>query len=399
MVWLIALVCLGLVGIAGFYQGPVRAAFSFFGIVIGATLAGPLSPLTKHLLPLFGLVHPVWRIFVPQAIAFLLVLVIFKIAGQVLHQKIAVFYKYKVDDRARLSWERMYSRVGFSVGLLNGAVYFILLMVPLYAGGYFTTEAQAGESGPAGARFLTGIRADLTKDGMDHVVAAYDPTPAQVYKAADIATLVLHNPLSESRLAHYPPFLQLAERPEFKNLSTDVTLQQMIQSQAPIADIVRYGGVQAILTNASVTTEISSLIANDLDDLQTYLMTGQSAKYDSEPILGVWKGSRTQTMAELRRLQPELTPVQLREKESDIYPIIEGLSLTALPNGQMILKKLDMVSSDNSIVTAGTWKNEGSGYQVTLPGSHPETTEVKIEEGTKLVLPKEGYDLVFEKEM
>jgi hypothetical protein len=399
MVWLIALVCLGLVGAAGYYQGPVRAAFSFFGIVIGAVLAGPLSPLTKHLLPLFGLVHPIWGIFVPQAIAFLLVLIIFKIAGQVLHQKIAVFYKYKVDDRSRLSWERMYSRVGLSVGLLNGAVYFILLLIPLYAGGYFTTEAQASESGPAGARFLTGIRADLTKDGMDHVVAAYDPTPAQVYKAADIATLVLHNPLSESRLAHYPPFLQLAERPEFKSLSTDVALQQMIQSQAPIGDIIKYPGVQAIVTNSSVTTEISSLIANDLDDLSNYLMSGQSAKYDSELILGVWKGSRTQTMAELRRRQPELTPVQLRAKESDIYPIIEGLSLTALPNGQIILKKLNMTSADNSIVSAGTWKNESSGYQVTLPGSHPETTEVKIEEGNKLVLPKEGYDLVFEKEM
>jgi uncharacterized membrane protein required for colicin V production len=398
MVWLIALVCLGLVGIAGFYQGPVRAAFSFFGIVIGAMLAGPLSPLTKHLLPLFGLSHPVWQIFLPQAIAFLVVLVIFKIAGQVLHQKIAVFYKYKVDDRSRISWERMYARVGFCVGLLNGTVYFILLMIPLYVGGYFTTEAQANESAPAGARFLSGIRADLTRDKMDHVVAAYDPTPPQVYKAADIATLVLHNPLSENRLAHYPPFLLLAERPEFKNLSTDITLQQMIQSQAPVADIVKYPAVQAILTNSSITTEISGLIANDLDDLSNYLMSGQSAKYDSEPILGIWKGSRSQTMAELRRQQPDLTPVQLRAKESDIFPIVEGLSLTGLPDGQMILKKLNATSADNTVISAGPWKHEGSTYQVTLPGSHPETSEVKVEDN-KLFLPKDGYVLVFEKEM
>jgi hypothetical protein len=399
MVWLIALVCLGLVGIAGYYQGPVRAAFSFFGIVIGAMLAGPLSALTKHLLPLFGLDHPVWQIFVPQAIAFLVVLIIFKIAGQVLHQKIAVYYKYKVDDKTRLSWERMYARVGLSVGFLNGSVYFILLLIPLYAGGYFTTEAQASESGPAGARFLTHIRADMTHDGMDHVVAAYDPTPTQVYKAADIATLVLHNPLSENRLAHYPPFLQLAELPEFKNLSTDVQLQQMIQSQAPVVDIINYPSVQAIITNVSITQQITGLIANDLDDLQTYLMTGQSAKYDSELILGVWKGSRTQSMAQLRHEKPELTPVQLRAKESDIYPIIQGLSLTALPNGQIILKKADPNSADATIISTGPWKRDDSGYQVTLPGSHPETKEVKIEDGNKLILPNEGYDLVFEKEM
>jgi hypothetical protein len=399
MVWLIALVCLGLVGLAGYYQGPVRAAFSFCGIVIGAILAGPLSPLTKHLLPVFGLVHPIWKIFVPQAIAFVLVLIIFKIAGQVLHQKIAVFYKYKVDDKARISWERMYSRVGFCVGLLNGAVYFLLLMIPIYAAGYFTTEAQADENAPRAARFLTQTRAELQKDKFDHVVAAYDPTPPQVYKAADIVTLVLHNPLSQSRLAHYPPLLQLAELPEFKSLANDVTLQQMIQSQASPLQIIQYGPVKGIITNATITAEVSGLIANDLTDLQQFLLTGQSAKYDSEPILGIWTGSRSETMAELRRREPSLTPVQLRAKEQDVFPIIQGLSLTAIPNGQMILKKL-MGSGENMIVAAGNWKEGGTAsYEVTLPGSRPETSTVHIQEGVKLLLPKDGYVLVFNKEM
>lgn len=399
MVWLIALVCLGLVGIAGYYQGPVRAAFSFFGIVIGATLAGPLSTLTKHLLPVVGLVHPVWGIFLPQAIAFLVVLMIFKIAGHVLHQKIAVYFKYKVDDQTRLSWHRMYSRVGFCVGLLNGSVYFLLLLIPLYAAGYFTSEAQASEGAPAGARFLTQVRDDLHKDKLDHVVAAYDPTPPQLYKAADIATLVLRNPLSESRLAHYPAFLQLAERPEFKSLGNDVTLQQMIQTQAPLIQIIKYPSVQAILTNASITAEVSGLIANDLDDLQGFLMTGQSAKYASETILGIWTANRGETMGELRRRDPSLTPVQLREKEQDIYPIIEGLSLTAIPDGQMILKKLRSDSPDSLVIADGAWKRESAGYQVTLPGSRPETSDVQIEDGNKLLLPKDGYVLVFDKEM
>lgn len=67
MVWLIAIVCLGLVGLAGYYSGPIRAGFSFLGLFFGVVLAGPLSPLTKHLLPLLGLVHPLWQFFVPQA--------------------------------------------------------------------------------------------------------------------------------------------------------------------------------------------------------------------------------------------------------------------------------------------------------------------------------------------
>ena len=139
----------------------------------------------------------------------MLVVVIFIIAGQVLHQKIAFFFKYKADDTTRISWERMYSRVGFCVGLLNGAVCFLLLMVPIYVCGYFTTEAQASEGDPASAQFLTKARAELQATRLDHVVAAYDPTPPQMYKAADIAALVLHNPLSEARLSHYPPLLAI----------------------------------------------------------------------------------------------------------------------------------------------------------------------------------------------
>jgi len=399
MVWLIALVCMGLVGVAGYYQGPVRGAFSFFGLVFGAVLAGPLSPLTKHLLPVIGLVHPVWGIFVPQAIAFLLVLIIFKIAGQVFHQKIAVYFKYKADDVTRLSWQQMYSRVGFCVGMLNGSIYFLLLMVPIYVGGYFTAEAQTSEGDPASARFLTQTRAELQKVKLDHVVAAYDPTPPQVYKAADIGTLVLHNPLSEARLSHYPPLLQLAEQPEFKSLGNDLTFQELLQTQAKPSQIIEYPKIMAILTNATITVEVSSLIGSDLDDLQAFLMTGQSPKYDSEQILGIWTSDRAGTMAQARQRQPGLTPLELREKEQDIFPILDGLSLTAMPGGPILLKKSTPNTPNNSVQASGTWKREDSGYQVTLPGSHPETSDVRIEEGNKLLLPKDGYILVFDKEM
>jgi hypothetical protein len=399
MVWFIALVCMGLVGVAGYYQGPVRGAFSFFGLVIGAVLSGLLSPLTKHLLPLVGLVHPVWGIFVPQAIAFVLVMIIFIIAGQVLHQKVAFYFKYKATDVTRLSWERMYSRVGFCVGLLNGSICFLLLMVPIYVCGYFTAEAQIGEGDPASARFLTQTRAELLKTGLDHVVAAYDPTPPQVYKAADIATLVLHNPLSEARLSHYPALLQLGEQPEFKIFANDVSFQQLIQSQAKPSRILEYPKVRAILTNAAITTEVSALIGNDLDDLQGFLMTGQSAKYDSESILGIWTADRAGTMMQVRQRQPSLTPLQMREKEQDVYPILEGLSLTAIPNGMMILKKSTPNNPNVIVVATGTWKREDAGYQVTLPGSHPETSDVRIVDGNNLLLPKDGFVLVFDKEM
>src|ERR1700761_8490487 len=99
MVWLIALLCLGIVGGLGYYTGPIRGAFSLVGLLFGAFLANPLSPLTKHLLPLLGLVHPIWQLFLPQALAFFIVVIVFVIAGSVVHRKITLHFKYKVDDK------------------------------------------------------------------------------------------------------------------------------------------------------------------------------------------------------------------------------------------------------------------------------------------------------------
>ena len=113
MVWIIALLCLGLIGLAGYYRGPICAAFSFFGLVFGLLLAKPLAPLAAHLLPLLGLQHPIWQLFVPEAIAFLVVLIIFKIVGNVLHQKMTVHFKYQRDETLYFRWERLYRRLGF----------------------------------------------------------------------------------------------------------------------------------------------------------------------------------------------------------------------------------------------------------------------------------------------
>jgi hypothetical protein len=398
MVWIIAFLCLGLAGSIGYGQGPIRAAFGFLGMLFGAFLAGPLSPLTQRLLALAGLHHPAWGLFAPQVLAFLTVLFIFKIAGQVIHQKAAHFFKYKVDDDTHYRWLRVYSRLGFCVGLLNGAVYFILLTMLIYSAGYFTTEAAGGESDPAGARFLTGTRAQLCAQKLDRVLASYDMVPNKVYQTADLAALILRNPLLLSRLGHYPPCLQLAEQPEFKDLAHDVQLQQMIATRSKVSDILQHPKIQAILTNAAIVAEISAIIGPDLDDLQTFLNTGQSPKYDPETILGVWDINRAATLVELRKKQPGLTPKQLAKIKQDLFPRIQSLTLTATPDNGMILKQLNPNTLESTPVATGTWKREQDAYQVYLPGSAPETSEIKIEAGSRLFLPKFGYVLAFDKE-
>ena len=81
MVWIIALLCMGLTGLAGYRRGAICAVFSLLGVLAGLLLAGPLSPLASRLLPALGFQNPLWQFFIPAAIAFLAILGIFKIAG------------------------------------------------------------------------------------------------------------------------------------------------------------------------------------------------------------------------------------------------------------------------------------------------------------------------------
>jgi hypothetical protein len=399
MVWIIALLCLGFVGASGYYQGPVRAAFSFFGLLFGTLLAGALSPLTRHLLPLLGMQHPAWSVFVPQVLAFLIVLTIFKIAGQVVHQKIAVHFKYKVNDQLMYRWERVYARVGLCVGLLNGVFYFILLMLLIYSAGYFTTAAEAGAGDSISLRFLTSTRKELHEVHLDRMLASYDMVPGRVYQAAELGSLLLHNPVLITRLAHYPPCLELADRPDFKALTHDAELQQLIGNQAKVLDILRHHTLQTMLTNATIFAQVSGLLGGDLDDLQSFLTTGLSPKYDPETILGIWDINRSATLVQVRKKEPAISPKQLDKVEQELFPLIAGLSLTAMPNNQMILKLLNPSTKEFAVVAAGTWKKDQDTYQVNLPGSLPETSEVEIEQGNRLFLPKFGYVLAFDKEL
>jgi hypothetical protein len=65
----------------------------------------------------------------------------------------------------------------------------------------------------------------------------------------------------------------------------------------------------------------------------------------------------------------------------------------------MILKQPNPNTSESTIVAAGTWKKDQDTYEVNLPGSLPETSEIEIEKGIRLFLPKFGYVLAFDKEL
>ena len=55
-------------------------------------------------------------------------LVLFKMAGFIVHRKVEIHYKYKADDLRQALWARMNTRLGMCIGTLNGTAYLVLVV-------------------------------------------------------------------------------------------------------------------------------------------------------------------------------------------------------------------------------------------------------------------------------
>lgn len=395
IIWLSALVILGLLALIGYYQGVIRVAISLVGLFVAALLAVPFSPLIKPIIPAIGFKHPFWEPIIPPLIIFILVMIIFKVVGMFVHRKVTMFYKYKTDDKTAIKWERLSHRLGLSLGLVNGAIYFVLLLIPFYVAGYLTTQVASGAEDPKGLRFINETRKQMQEAKVDKVVAAYDPAPDNFYEAADIVGLVKNNPLLQSRLSRYPVFLSLGERQEFQDIANDVQINEMIQAQAKIGDIVNHPKVQAVITNAAISREVSTLLGSDLKDLHEYLKTGKSEKYDEEKILGLWKLNLDATVAQEKNGNPKITPLQLRQLKETKYAPMRGVTLVATTDNKVILKNPPPAfGTPAPVLVSGTWTAFGSGYQIALSGP---ATDASFENG-RLLVPRDGMTLVFDKE-
>jgi hypothetical protein len=305
-----------------------------------------------------------------------------------------MFIKYKRDEKTYIKWERLSHRLGMCLGLVNGAVYFVLILIPFYVAGYLTTQVATGAEDPKGMQFVNEVRSQLHEAKVDRVIAAYDPAPENFYEASDVLGLVKNNPLLANRLSQYPVFLSLAERPEFQDIANDVQINEMIQRQSKISDILKHPKVQAVVTNVAITSEIGRLLGSDLKDLHAYLQTGKSEKYDEEKILGRWILNLDATVAQEKVANPKVTPFQLRQLKETKYASMRGTQFIATTDETAFLKKSSGGASPTTLAE-GTWKGVGSGYEVTLGGKPHNATF----ENEKLVLPKDDMTLVFQKEL
>ena len=349
-IWLIAVVIFGVVGVTGYYQGAIRALVSLVGLFFALFLTMPLAPFLRPLVPKVGLVHPLWAIVVPPVVVFLLFVLIFGVIGFFVHRKVALHFKYATDDYTRIRWERLNQRLGACVGLVAGAIYFVLISLVIYIFGYPATEVTSDES-PALQRYLSNARNDLHSSGLDRTLASLDPMPENYYLVTDILGLLYHNfSMLQERLFDYPAFLALSERAEFKDIATDTDLQNLLQTSAPLINIINHPKILAIVNNSEIMDQLRKV---DLKDLAQYLQSGKSAKYDEERILGRWRMDPSATLVAVKRKNPDLSVSQMGQMKKLITIFMTRVSFMTTPDNEAIMK-MELPEEAKRLIAAAT---------------------------------------------
>ena len=373
-VWIVALLCLGLLAMEGYYQGAIRAAFSLLGIFFAILLAIPLSPIADWIFPLLGFDHPLVPRFFSPILAFFVVVALFKAGAEFVHRKVEYRYRYHVSDAERAVWQRMMQQVGLSLGIISGALYTVLICLVVSVFGYLTLQIGGDHSSSKMMRLINTLAADLQKTGMTKVVASLNPAPEIYFEVVDIFGLLYQNRLLEGRLESYPPFVVMAERPEWKAIGADKELQQDLQTEANVTKILENPKVQAVLTNLAIYNE---LVATDLKDLRAYLETGKSPKYDSEQILGRWAYDYPESFRLVRQNKERMASLavsQFVRLKLELERRWEGSVLRATCDNKLAIQlppnlegtPVQGTNSPARLSLKGDWKRAGLGYRFTL---------------------------------
>ncbi len=403
IIWLTAFVLLGIGAFGGYVQGAIRAASSIVGLFIASLLALPLSGIFRPILHLIGLENPFALDALSPVAAFLVVLILVKVGGQAIHQKVEYFFKYKKESRFP-HWERLNKRVGLCVGALGGAIYFFLVSLVIYVAGYLAVQISSGDKDSAGLRALNEARREISQTHLDRVLAAHDPGAEEYYDASDIAGLVYHNVLLESRLRRYPAFLSLSERAEFQALGNDAQFQQIWSSGATVRDILGYPKVKAMLDDPNLTAELRRIVGENLKDLRVFLETAKSPKYGDQKLLGRWLINPDLTFRALRQARPGMTSQQLTFTRRQMQKDIVGLVFVAGPENHMALLKfepdLSLPDRQATVKATGSWSENNGAFTVSMTGASDNVNSpVKFDGDDRIVITKGGYPCVFEREM
>ncbi|HEY5041879.1 MAG TPA: CvpA family protein [Verrucomicrobiae bacterium] len=378
-IWILALLILAGVSLAGWRQGAIRAAISFAGILVAALLAVPVGKMIHPLLPHLGASNPILAWALAPLFGFILVSIVFKVVAFTVHRKADVYYRYKAGDLRQALWLRLNSRLGICVGLLNGAVYFVLVCFVIFNLSYGTTQAaSASQTQPALIRLTNRLGTDLQSTGMARAASAVGTLPTMYYKLADLSGFLLQQRDQKigQRFADYPALTSLWERDDMQKLVGDATLTHSLAAGATLGDIFKEPPVQEFLKNKELTSLVLGILETNMNDLTNYLQTGKSPKYDGQKILGRWQLNVGVTLAWLRQANPKIQAKDMRAVRALWSQAYAQTTVLVTPDNQVFVKNLPKFQSQPGQPPFqlenwnGDWSRDGSNYtlHITLNG-------------------------------
>ena len=402
-IWILAILLMASVSLAGWRQGAIRAAFAFAGILFAALLAVPLGHLLHPLVVHLGASNPLTAWALAPVIGFAVASIPLKVAGHYVHHRVEHFYKYHAGDLRQALWERLNTRLGICLGVLNGAVYFILLSFYIFNLTYLTTQMAADESAqPMIVRLANSLGDGLQATGFSKTADAVGTLPPIYYKLADFAGLLMQNPQLGPRLAAYPGLVSLWHRDDMQPLVTDPVVTNALAAGAPLGEIIHAQSVQAFFANKNLMKVVEDAVLTNLDDLTAYLKTGKSAKYGGEPILGNWAFNAGVTLAWLRQDQPKMTANELYEIRAlwsqayaDTTLLFTGDNQVFINNWPKFITPQPNQKPFESEAWRGDWSRDGTNYSlhVTFNGQDKYLNAVTDALGLRLRL-KDGRNLL-----
>jgi hypothetical protein len=402
-IWILALVLLAMAIALGHKLGAINAAFTFAGIVFASLLAVPVGHIFKLLMPHVGLHNPTLIWMIAPVGGFVLVLVVFKMAGFFVHRKVNVHYKYYAGDLRLTLWERLNSRLGACVGVLNGALYLVLACSVIYNLSYWTVQVATSDSETKTLRLVNQLGHDLDGTGMAKAARAVAPMPEYYYKMADLAGLICQNPQVSDRLGRYPAFISLLERDDLQQLAQNSDFTNAFQTHAPLGQLLDQPAFQSILQNTDLVNTVWMTVQTNLDDLTTYLKTGKSDKYDLEKILGRWDFNVSVTVAMLRESQPNIPSSQMKFIRAWMTKSYENTTFVAGADGQAFLKNLPRLKPGTPPTTetatwTGSWTADGGNYDLTLTANGENKSMTAKISNDRLTLTDDKSTLIFDRE-
>jgi hypothetical protein len=377
-IWILAFLVVAAAVLAGWRQGAVRAAFAFVAILFAALLAVPIGHLFRPLLPHLGVHNPVTIWALAPVIGFILASIPIWVGGHMLHLRVDHFYKYHAGELRQALYQRLNTRLGICVGVLNGAAYFVLVSFFIFNAAYWTTQATKDPSDysdqPLTHRLISSLGAGLQSSGFSRVAAGVGKLSPQFYNLADFSGLVLQNPRVALRLAVYPGYESLWHRSEMQPLVTDANLTNQLAGGTSLGELLQLPSVQGIFDSQDLMALLLSEVTTNLEDLKTYIKTGASAKFGHEIIRGTWGFNAPTTVAWLRQDQPKMPPADLAAVRALWSQAYGPATLQMTVDNQVYVKNWPKFSSHpqngqqpfDSVNCQGDWSRDGANYTLHL---------------------------------